>query len=140
MIDPAAGPEGIQPERLDFHRLADAAGHDPVADLDVTYDSGLPRDHRVVADRRASGDPHLRNDERVPTYRDIMGNVNQVVNFRPRPDDRVGGRATGVRRSSATAAATPGRPVSNGNQSYHAAPTEVERPKRRSRQDMVRNW
>ena len=64
-----------------------------IADPDMPDDSGLPRDHRVIADGCAPGDSHLRHDERVLTNRDIMGNVNQVVNFRSRADDGIRGGA-----------------------------------------------
>ena len=70
-----------------------APSRGPVTDLGVPYDSGLTRDHRVIADRRAPGDTDLRHDECVP-YRDIMGNVTTRLSiFVPEPIGRIGSRS-----------------------------------------------
>src|SRR6478672_1839677 len=61
----------------------------PGADCMVPGHTHLPEEHRAVLHAHRPGDPHLRHDEAQLSDTDVVGYLYEIVDLRPRPDDRV---------------------------------------------------
>ncbi len=61
--------------------------HDLIADHEVIGQSCLSPDHDVMAHASAAGDSDLRDDDRMGADRDVMGDLDQVVDLGALLDD-----------------------------------------------------
>ena len=71
------------------------------ADREMTGQSGLATDADEIAKLGRARNAHLGNDQTMPSNSDIMGDLDEVIDFRALANDRVARRATIDRRIGA---------------------------------------
>ena len=99
------GESGVSPHAL-IHptaRLGDGVGGDlhPLAEAKMRRDRGLAADRDEILERRRAGDADLRHDHAMLADGDVVGDLHQVVDLRPLPDQRVAAAAAVDRRVGA---------------------------------------
>src|ERR1043166_1516346 len=69
------------------HDARFGADHDLIAELEVVCDSGLGGDDDVITKCGAAGESDLPHDEAVAANSDVVGDMNEIVNFRALAND-----------------------------------------------------
>src|SRR3954469_14892316 len=70
----------------------------PLPEPQMPRDRGLAADRDEVLQRRRAGDADLRHDHAMLADGDVVGDLHQVVDLRPLPDQRVAAAAAVDRR------------------------------------------
>src|SRR5215203_6634367 len=70
----------------------------PLPEPQMPRDRGLAADRDEILERRRAGDADLRHDHAMLADGDVMGDLDEVIDLRPRPDQRVAAAAAVDRR------------------------------------------
>ena len=79
---------GAGPRQVLGHAAA-SRHHHLGAQFQMPRNPGLGRDHDVIPDRYATGDPDLGDDDAVLADDDVVSNLDEVIDFRSLPDPRL---------------------------------------------------
>src|SRR4051812_26689123 len=64
-----------------------AAGLDALADRNMAAHADLPGQHDVIFELRAARDPGLRTQKAVPANRDVVADLDEIIDLRPLTHD-----------------------------------------------------
>jgi len=70
-----------------------------IADADMIDKSNLASNHDTISERTAPGNSNLSDDNAMPSDRDVVRDVNEIVDLGALSDHRIAARATVDRRA-----------------------------------------